>query len=102
MPDKVFYTSSMENVSAAELNTGFRAEFTSVTNVTEVIFGGQRRHSLLHCDTFRLKTGQASLISGYASTIVMALFMNYLTWIDFCDRLRLGQLLLLVVEYSAD
>ena len=37
MPDKVFYTSSVEDVSAAELNTRVRAEFTSVANVTKVI-----------------------------------------------------------------
>lgn len=34
MPDKVFHTSSVENMPASKLNTGVRAEFTSVTNVT--------------------------------------------------------------------
>ena len=104
MPDEILHTSGVEDVPAAELNRGIRAEFTGVTNIAEVILGWQRRHSLLHSYTIRLKAWQASFLSGNASALVFALLMHLLARIYFCNELRLSLLLLVlfVVEYGAD
>ena len=56
MPDKILHACRVEDMPTSKPDARVRIKFTGVTNVTEVIFGRQRRDKLLHSDTFRLKT----------------------------------------------
>ena len=86
MLQEVLDTCGVENVPAAQPHSGISTELASVTNVTEVIFGGQRGYYVsLQRYTFRFKAWWAHSFSSDASTAMLTCLMHFLTGRDLSD-----------------